>query len=128
MLHRAANLATVVKLLTFCAVIGIGSVLLLLSQSAPNVRAQEGQLRLSELLVQIRDEEILFRFAVPLVADQNVWIVPDGIDGPDDETTIQTDEIGEDYICFRERAGQAIFRRCTPFTNIVLISVLDMPE
>ncbi|MCC6615499.1 MAG: hypothetical protein IT320_18645 [Anaerolineae bacterium] len=128
MLRRVANLDPVLKLLTFCAVVGIGSVLLLVSQSASYVTAQEGQLKMSELLAQIRDEEILFRFSVPLVADQSTWTVPDGIDGPDDETTIQIDEIGEDYICFRERAGQAIFKRCTPFTNIVLISVLDMPE
>jgi hypothetical protein len=57
------------------------------------------------------------------------WTVPDGLnDGPEDETTIQIEGIGEDYICFRVRSGQAIKVICTPFSNIASISYLDMPK
>jgi hypothetical protein len=94
------------------------------------VAAQERVLDMNNLLNRLYEDEVevLFQFAIPLVADQNVWIVPDGINGSEDEITIQIAEIGEDYICFRMRSGQAIDMRCTPFSNIVSVSYLDMPE
>lgn len=131
MLHRAAKWGTVNKIIL---IVGIAIFVMLLTLpvvlSSNKVAAQEPRLNMNNLLNRLhRDEvEILFQFAIPLVADQNVWTVPDRIDGPEDEITIQIAEIGEDYICFRMRSGQAIDMRCTPFSNIVSVSYLDMPE
>jgi hypothetical protein len=131
MLRRAASWSDLNKI----AAIGVFAVIfmflaLLVMHSSDKVAAQEPRLNMSNLLNRLYEDEVevLFQFAIPLVADQNVWTVPDGIDGPEDEITIQIAEIGEDYICFRMRSGQAIDMRCTPFSNIVSISYLDMPE
>lgn len=102
---------------------------LVVVHSSNKVAAQEQKLNMSNLFSRLHENEVevLFQFAIPLVSDQNVWIVPDGIDGLDDEITIHIADIGEDYICFRMRSGQAIDVRCTPFSNIASISYLDMP-
>jgi hypothetical protein len=64
---------------------------------------------------------IFITFANPLVGDETTW----GIGDPDDTLERRIVEIGEDYLCFRELAGGADGRRCTPFSNIVSISYLN---
>lgn len=129
MLRHVANRASFAGLSLFLMLIGAWLLFFFLSQVPVNVLAEEDSSTMSDLLVRISDEEVTFQFTVPLIADQRFWTVPDGLnDGSDDETTIQINEIGQNYICFRVRSGQAIDVICTPFTNIASVSYLDMPE
>ena len=68
--------------------------------------------------------EIIFKFSEPL-RDNNEynWTIPYS---PQDEDIYRTiGEIGDDFICFGERAGSSLVELCTPFSNIVRIGYLD---
>ena len=131
MLHRASSSIIRLKwIITIVVLTTLSTTLLTLTSSSRGVYAQETASNMRTLLTHLDEEEvsILFQFAVPLVAEQTDWIIPNGLDGQDDDISINISEIGDDYICFDELAGQAYSNRCTPFSNIVSISYLNMPQ
>lgn len=56
---------------------------------------------------------VTIQFAVPLVAGENTWILPD------QRFNRTIGEIGEDYVCFSEPWNNTTRLRCTPFGNII---------
>jgi hypothetical protein len=68
--------------------------------------------------------EVIFKFSQPLMDNDEVnWTIPYS---PQDEDIYRTiGEIGDDFICFSERAGSSLVERCTPFSNIVRFGYLD---
>lgn len=68
--------------------------------------------------------EVSIKFAQPLMDnDEILWSIPYS---PQDQDLYRTfGEIGNDFICFDERAGSANVTRCTPFSNIISLGYLD---
>lgn len=64
---------------------------------------------------------VFFNFQNPLIEGENAW----EIGNPEDERLRRMVEIGDDYVCFRDVAGAADGRRCTPYSNIVSITYLN---
>ena len=94
------------------------------------VDAQDTSSNIQTLLERLIENEVTvhFKFRTPIVADEVYWSIPDGLDSDEDQITRFFAEVGEDYVCFDERAGQAYSVVCTPFSNIISISYLNMPE
>ena len=128
MSHLAAKRGLSFKRLAvvLLVVVGMIGIALLLQTSAQEVNAQTASTTMSQLLKQLSAEQrqITFGFVVPLVADENIWVVPN----ENNDISINIDKIGEDHICFLRRGGQAYDEICTPFTNIAAVSYLNMPE
>ncbi|MCC6615497.1 MAG: hypothetical protein IT320_18635 [Anaerolineae bacterium] len=59
-------------------------------------------------------------FVAPLGADE-VWL----IGSANDELRRSIDEVGSDYVCFREHHDAFQLVRCTPFVNVAEISYMD---
>ena len=83
-----------------------------------------------KLLLQRMDDKlcnekgfiVIIDFINPLLADEKSWSIGD----PSDKYNRSINEIGDDYLCFKERFGQGPdFIRCTPFSNIVSVNYLD---
>jgi len=64
---------------------------------------------------------LYFSFVKPLVGDTTDLAIGD----PKDKYETRIVEVGKDYLCFREIAGSADGRRCTPFSNIVSVFYLN---
>lgn len=98
-----------------------------------NIQAQEVSPKtMSQLLVELNNrikEEpgfgIGFSFVKPLLDDEFMWSIPFS----DREFGLERwiGDVGEDFICFFELAGQAEIVRCTPFSNIAGITYLNNP-
>jgi hypothetical protein len=70
------------------------------------------------------DFTVTFQFVLPLIQDDTTWWgYPYSNENPDMQRTIG--EIGDDYVCFDELAGEGFVTRCTPFSNIVTIGYSD---
>ena len=92
--------------------------------SAQNGAGDDMQKLITRLVSKANDAPgliIFIKFANPLINDELVW----GIGDPGDKLERHIVEIGKDYLCFREIAGGADSRRCTPFSNIVSITYLN---
>jgi hypothetical protein len=76
---------------------------------------------LKQKLSQKGDFGVTIQFAIPLIdnKDDKWWSFPYPADNPDMQRTIG--EIGDDYVCFDELAGEAFTTRCTPFSNLVTV-------
>jgi len=74
---------------------------------------------------QMRRDDPGFVFVVgfvnPLIQDELAWTIGD----PEDQFERTVDEVGEDYVCFREHTEGADLVRCTPFHNILDISFIQ---
>jgi hypothetical protein len=74
---------------------------------------------------KLRNEKgfiVIIDFINPLLADEKSWSIGD----PSDKYNRSINEIGDDYLCFKEQFGQGPdFIRCTPFSNIVSVDYLD---
>jgi hypothetical protein len=91
------------------------------------VDAQEGQVNMKTLLERLDqrmvDEQgfmVTVRFVISLNSWENAWTLGD----PDDPRHRYINEIGDDYVCFKEKAGGTDGIRCTPFSNIAGVSYL----
>jgi hypothetical protein len=120
------------KFLVFIGVIAIFSMVSAVS-SRNQTMAQEptkhNNMRelLETLKAKIKAEpgfEVIFKFSQPLMDNDEVnWTVPYSPQGEDIYRTIG--EVGDDFVCFTERAGSSAVERCTPFSNIVRFGYLD---
>jgi hypothetical protein len=131
MLHRVRNdMSILVRVIGVLVLVTLVLTTLLITQVYSQSEASDSSAKISLLLKQLDQDgkQILFRFTIPLVADETVWAIPDEIQGDEDEISRYISDIGDDYICFDELAGQAYSIRCTPFSNIVSISYLNQPN
>ena len=60
-------------------------------------------------------------FVKPLIKDEFAWTIGD----PSDQYSRTVDEVGDNYVCFREHSEGEDFVRCTPFYNILDISFVQ---
>ena len=130
MSHRAVSSIIGLKWIALIIVLTALSTTLVISTfSVKDVQAQEATSNMRTVLMHLNDEKVtvLFQFATPLVANQTDWIIPD-LGETDPNVSHVISEIGDNHICFWERAGEAISIRCTPYSNIVSISYLNMPK
>lgn len=68
--------------------------------------------------------QVTFKFAQPLMDNDEVfWEIPYYSQEADIDRWIG--EIGDDYVCFYERAGSSSVVRCTPFSNILSFTYLE---
>ena len=103
-------------------------VLYVLMEVNPSVEAQDNKMNFHSLLLRMNEMHsndsgftFIVTFLSPLIKDESAWIIGD----PNDQYRRTVDEIGEDYVCFREHGGGEDFVRCTPFSNILQISYLE---
>jgi len=83
------------------------------------VSAQDAaEVRLSGLIRRMTaaGEPVIIEFAVPVVAAERVWTIPDAAK----KRAISI--IGDDFICFSEPWNTGTRERCTPIANIVSVS------
>ena len=87
---------------------------------------------LLEELNQLQREEpsliLFFEFIKPISGIEGSTLSVPNIQGENvnvSETWIGL--IGDDYICFDTRGGQAVVERCVPFSNIVSVDYLASP-
>jgi hypothetical protein len=67
------------------------------------------------------DLTVTFQFLTPLTQDGAIWwSFPYSNEDPNMQRSLG--EIGDDYLCFDELAGQGFTSRCTPFSNIVTVA------
>jgi hypothetical protein len=67
---------------------------------------------------------LVFKFNQPLMdTGETLWEIP--YYSQEEDIVRWIGEIGNDYLCFYERAGSAVVIRCTPFSNIVAVSYLE---
>jgi hypothetical protein len=62
-------------------------------------------------------QPVTIQFAAPLVSGETTWTLPDG------RVNRAIADIGDDYICFSEPWNNDTRTRCTPFVNIVGVTV-----
>lgn len=62
-------------------------------------------------------QPVTVQFAVPLVSGEATWTLPDA------RLNRTIADIGDDYICFSEPWNDETRTRCTPFFNIVGVTV-----
>jgi hypothetical protein len=68
--------------------------------------------------------QVTFKFAQPLMDNNEIfWHIP--YYSEEDDIDRWIGDIGDDFICFYERAGSASVVRCTPFSNISSITYLE---
>jgi hypothetical protein len=79
---------------------------------------------LKQKLAKGGDFTVVFQFGIPLVKDDTtLWSFPYPAENPDMQLSLG--EIGDDYICFDELAGEGFVTRCTPFSNIATVSYAE---
>lgn len=87
---------------------------------------------LLEELHQLQQEEpsllLGFEFIKPfLEMNEDVFYVPMVVGENPILSETWLGRIGNDYVCFYTRSGQAILERCVPFSNIASIGYLASP-
>ncbi len=106
--------------LTICVQIGVSIAPVNASDSPQNMRA------LLEQWEQKTDSgttHVTFQLNTPLTKGGDTWIdVP--YQGKDQDFDRNWYQIGDDYVCFNERGGQAYIIRCTPFSNIAEVAYI----
>jgi hypothetical protein len=108
--------------LAFLIVVGVSLQASL--QAEVEVNAIGFQSTLEQLSTRMAQEEgflLTMQFKEPLVVDQTFWT----LGAIDDPVHRHISEIGDDFVCLRELAGQAVFIRCVPFSNIASISYIE---
>ena len=77
--------------------------------------------RIDERLQKEKGFIVAIDFINPLFASEKSW----SIGNPGDKFNRSISEIGDDYLCFKERSEQGPdFIRCTPFSNIVSVDYM----
>lgn len=67
--------------------------------------------------LSVNGQPVTIQFAVPLVSGEATWTLPDS------RVNRTISDIGDDYICFSEPWNNDTRTRCTPFANIVGVTV-----
>jgi hypothetical protein len=131
MLHLVRKkISTVIMVGLVVVIVGLTLNTLLITQVYSQAKISDSVTKMSLLIKQLDEngKQILFQFVVPLVADETSWIIPDENESDEDQISRDISDIGDDYICFDELAGQAYSVRCTLFSNIASISYLNQPN
>lgn len=98
----------------------------LAQEKSQNINMRELLESLKTRLLAEPDLVIGIKFAHPILEDNDVfWEIPDSTNGGD--FWRQFGEIGNDFVCFDERAGSSFGTRCTSFSNIVAVSFFENP-
>jgi hypothetical protein len=79
---------------------------------------------LEELNQRMSSEGLLLTFELNSAVTDEANFITVGIGNTTDEISIRIDEIGEDYLCLRERRGVSLLIRCLPFSNIRSVTYL----
>jgi len=79
---------------------------------------------LEELNQRMSSEGFLLTFELNSAVTDEEHFITVGIGNTTDEISIRIDEIGEDYLCLRERGGVSLLIRCLPFSSIRSVTYL----
>jgi hypothetical protein len=97
------------------------------TQAQDGNEAENFRLLLEEIQLTAQNEPsiiIFFTFYEPLGGNINENTLAIPTENTTENVTINISRIGNDYICFYDRGGSAVFETCTPFSNIVSIGYL----
>jgi hypothetical protein len=103
----------------FMAVVGVAVGLLLGARPAT---AQEtvAPITLAQQFANLQATEtrVTVEFQIPLISGERTWTLPDESRGR------AIDQIGVDFVCFRERWNDDTRLRCTPYSNIASLTFI----
>ena len=122
------------KVILLILAIGIFGLFGELKPLAPTIAQEQSQINdmhemfeaLNNRIKTELDFKITIKFAQPLVDDNELfWEIP--YESQDGDLRRSLGDIGEDFVCFDERAGSSFGTRCTPFSNIVAVTYFNNP-
>lgn len=95
-------------------------------ERGPNTNMRELLTSLDSRIKTEPDLGVTIKFIQPLIdVDEFFWEIP--YQSEDGDFRRDFGEIGDDFICFDERAGSSFGTRCTPFSNIAAITYFNNP-
>lgn len=68
--------------------------------------------------LQATETRVTVEFQSPLISGERTWTLPDESRGR------AIDQIGVDFVCFRERWNDDTRLRCTPYSNIASLTFI----
>lgn len=124
------DISTSVRLVVMLVICALFLCIFWITEMSTQAKVSDSASNMRSLLEQLHKDkrQILFQFAIPLVADEVLWDIPDVNVSDEDQVSRSISNIGDDYICFDELAGQANSIRCTPLSNIVSVSYLNQHD